>query len=826
MMTLTALMLMSVTIWAVPAKPGVKKIVTLADGSVVELTLKGDEHFSYYTDAKGQPCLVVDGRLQLMSREDVSKQWSARKQERLRFVKELQANRAARRVGDATETTTGTHKGLVILVQYKDKSFVTKNPQQAFYDFFNAEGYNNAGMSGSVRDYFKEQSYDQLTIDFDVYGPYTLKNDMAYYGKPVKDKDGKVKNHDEHPTEMVAEAIDAAHDAGVDFSKYDWSKGGNVDQVFVVYAGYAEAQGADENTIWPHEWYLSYGGETPRTYNGVKIDKYGCTAELRGNGVDNPGILDGIGTACHEFSHCLGLPDMYDTSDGGTNYGTGYWDVMCSGSYNNDSCTPAGYTSYERWFSKWITPVELNSPTSVKDMQPLATKGKAYILYNDKNKNEYYMLENRQPIGFDTGLYGHGLLILHVDYDAKAWSGNKVNDEQGHERMRVIAADNEYDSRTASSIAGDIWPGTSGNTMLTNFTTPAASLFNANSDGSKFLNKAIDHITENVEAKTVSFDACGQQVDKPDVENTTTQSTENTLTLTWPAVTGATGYEVEFTRIKESDIIEARQREFDFHQFESSSVVMKQGGDNSSLTVSGFENWYGNYLYATPKKLRIGSALQAGRLQTPSSRSWEMPSSGNMTVVVGADIVDEPVTCYFYLYYVTSTGSNWEFLETKVLTINGNASQLVYFTNLPAGYYCMIIAPENQIYLNYLAFYDGIWTADRLGLGGSTPSAISRRALSTETFNTTTNSVTFNDMVTGINYFYRVRTKGDENIYSPWSDEIKIEFTATGIQEMDASTGHHDDVRYYDLQGREVNGQTKGLLIRKQGNDVKKIIVR
>lgn len=820
-MTLTALMLMSVTIWAVPAKPGVKKIVTLADGSVVELTLKGDEHFSYYTDAKGQPCLVVDGRLQLMSREDVSKQWSARKQERLRFVKELQANRAARRVGDATETTTGTHKGLVILVQYKDKSFVTKNPQQAFYDFFNAEGYNNAGMSGSVRDYFKEQSYDQLTIDFDVYGPYTLKNDMAYYGKPVKDKDGKVKNHDEHPTEMVAEAIDAAHNAGVDFSKYDWSKDGNVDQVFVVYAGYAEAQGADENTIWPHEWYLSAGGETSRTYNGVKIDKYGCAAELRGNGVDNPGILDGIGTACHEFSHCLGLPDMYDTSDGGTNYGTGYWDVMCSGSYNNDSCTPAGYTSYERWFSKWITPVELNSFTSVKDMQPLATKGEAYILYNDKNKNEYYMLENRQPIGFDKGLYGHGLLILHVDYDAKAWSGNKVNDEQGHERMRVIAADNEYDSRTASSIAGDIWPGTSGNTMLTNFTTPAASLFNANSDGSKFLNKAIDHITENVEAKTVSFDACGQQIAKPDVNNSTTQTTENTLTLTWPVVDGATGYEIEFTRIKDEDITQARLLECDFSRCKTSTTGITDISGN--LASYGLNNWQGQKLFTSPKGLLVGTSNYDSYVVTPDKTA---PSTKSITVVMGAEEVEDDVIGRLDVYQRKKNVEKYSLGTQKSFIVSGNAKQTLYLDNITLDNFALMVYPYDQMYLNYLAIYDGFWTLGRLGLDGSSPSAVSRRAPTTEPLNTTTNSVTFNNMEAGVNYFYRIRAKGADQVYSPWTDETKFVFTATGIQEIEARTNDNDPIRYYDLQGREVSGQTKGLLIRKQGNDVRKIIVK
>ena len=328
----------------------------------------------------------------------------------------MQANRTSRRVGVPSSTTTGNHRGLVLLVQFQDVKFVTNNPNTTFTNFFNQVGYSHAGMKGSVRDYFKEQSYDQLTIDFDVYGPYTPSKKMAYYGEPEKDNSGKIINNDLRPAEMVGEAIDAAEAAGVDFSKYDWDKDGNVDQVFVIYAGYAQSQGADDNTIWPHEWYLSADNEKARRYDNVKIDQYACSSELRGDGIDNPGVLDGIGTACHEFSHCMGLPDMYDTSVEGDNYGTSRWDVMCSGSYNEDACVPAGYTSYERWFSRWLTPVELNAPVTVTNMKPLAQQGEAYVIYNDaKEKDingEYYLLENRQPVGFDQGLYGHGLLVL------------------------------------------------------------------------------------------------------------------------------------------------------------------------------------------------------------------------------------------------------------------------------------------------------------------------------------------------------------------------------------------------------------------------------
>ena len=492
---------MTMAAMAVPAKKGATRTVTLADGSKVVLTLHGDEHYSYYKTADGKPCQVENGRIRTLTPREVSDTWASRKQQRLRMTES--ATGGMRRAGKPSKTTTGTQKGLVILVEFSDVKFTTPNPQTMFQRFFNEPGFNEYGMSASVRDYFQKQSYGKLTIDFDVVGPFTTKNNMEYYGKPVKDDNGKVENHDKNAVAMVAEGVDAAYAAGVDFSKYDWDGDGEVDQVFVIYAGYAEAQGADVNTIWPHEYVLSADNKA-RRYNNVVIDTYGCASELKGNRGSTP---DGIGTACHEFSHCLGLPDMYDTSDEGTAFGMATWDVMDQGSYNDDSCTPAGYTSYERWFSRWLEPVELNSETTIAGMKPLATTPEAYVLYNEKNRNEYYLLENRQPVDFDKGLDGHGLLILHVDYNEASWTGNTVNVHPTHQRMTIIPADNklEYSNR---QLAGDPWPGTSGNTALTNYTTPAATLYNANTDGTKLMSKPVENITEDETAMTVSFVAC------------------------------------------------------------------------------------------------------------------------------------------------------------------------------------------------------------------------------------------------------------------------------------------------------------------------------
>ena len=818
-------MMAMITVFAVPAKPGQKKKVMLKDGTTVELTLKGDEHFSYYTDAKGVPCLLKNGQLVTMTSQEVTETWASRKQQRLALTDAANSRRAAHRAGIPSKTTTGNQRGLVILLEYTDVKFSTANAQQVFNRFFNEEDYSEGGMTGSVRDYFLKQSYGKLTIDFDVVGPFTTSREMKYYGKPKKDVDGKITENDSHPALMIAEAVDSAYKSGVDFSKYDWDGDGEVDQVFVVYAGYAQAQGADENTIWPHEWALA-GEDVSRKYNNVTINTYGCASELMGNSDTN---LDGIGTACHEFSHCLGLPDMYDTSDGGTNFGMSCWDVMDMGSYNNNSCTPAGYTSYERWFSGWMEPVELKEETQISDMKPLATNAEAYILYNEKNKNEYYLLENRQPVGFDAGLYGHGLLILHVDYSEGAWTSNALNNVAEHQRMTIIPADNDLNSYSASSLAGDPWPGTKGNTYLGNYTTPAATLYNANTDGTKLMSKAIINISENTETHTVSFVACRPEMEKPDVSEATEVAGENSFTVTWSAVKGAVSYELELTTIDKaaSTPEEALLHEYDFAKFESKTAGFTDV--SSKLADYGLSGWTGSKLYTTPNKLRFGTSTTTGTLKTPW---WYTPSSANATLVMGGDIVKNGTTVKGSISIanadVNEAGNirNATDMDPVDFEVTGNQKLIVYLKDMRKAAYQFQIAPSSQMYLNYLAIYDGIWTAEQLGINNST-AQVPRRATTVNTFTSNTNSYTFTDLETNKRFIYRIRAIGDGGTYSAWSDEKEFEFSSTsGINTISIKATDENSVRYFDLQGREVSGDTKGLLIRKQGNSVKKVIVK
>lgn len=810
--TITLLLLLTLTVNAVPAKPVKKKVMT-TDGRTIEVTLRGDEHFSFYTDNAGNPYVMgADDRLELIAKEEVGERWTARKQAHIAQVGTASTSRRApHRVGTAGQTT-GNHRGLVILMQFQDVKFKTENPQATFNRFFNEVGYSDDGNTGSVRDYFLAQSYNQLTIDFDVVGPYTTKHDMAYYGAPRGDA------HDCNPQGMVYEGVVAAHEAGVDFSNYDWDNDGEVDQIFVIYAGYAEAQGAEENTIWPHESMLY--GDLVRTYDGKTIKTYGCSSELQGDG--RRVVLDGIGTACHEFSHCLGLPDMYDINYSG-GFGTSIFDVMCSGSYNNDSRTPAGYTSYERWFAGWMEPVEINSLTRVNDMKPLATNPEAYILYNDKNKNEYYLLENRQPVGFDEGLYGsHGLLILHVDYNEGAWSSNSVNTIASHQRMTIIPADNQLRDYYATDLQGDPWPGITGNTMLTNYTTPAATLYNENTDGSKFMNKAIDNITEDVNAMTVSFVACRPPMEVPSPDDGIAVEGSNAFTVTWPAVAGAQGYELELTEMKSAsdDPAEALQFECDFDKFVSASVGFSDV--SSKLAQYGLSGWKGSKLYTSPKKMKMGTTTTNGSLQTSS---WQYaPESQQITFVIGAEPFTSGSTVKVNMTFDSSINgkiSSSIVTEETSFDVSADGKHVVSF-NIPKqnDLYRLNISPEAQMYMNYLAIYDGIWTAEQLGI--STQAAAPRRANTVKIYTSTTNSFTFTELNTKNRFVYRVRALGEENTYSAWSEEKEFVFGSTAI--MGITDDANAPVRYFDLQGREVDASFRGLVIMQQGNTSKKVI--
>lgn len=521
---------------AIPAMP-VWRSVRQADGTTLRLRLVGDEHFHYAVTDDGIPVVPHDGNYyyahirggHLVASDVLAHARDHRKGHEeclaasLSEVEALDAqthSQAAQRVGTRTSVVTGKKKGLVILVQFSNKQFANpadvltlgtdeKDVKTLYSDMLNKDGYTDpkSGAIGSVHNYFLDQSNGNFDLTFDVVGPVTLNHPYAYYGARTDN------SNDANAPQMVIDACNAVKDQ-VNFADYDWDGDGTVEQVYIIYAGEGEATGGDENTIWPHKYSLSDSDNQPLHYNGVTIDTYACSNEMIRANLNSKERLFymGIGTICHEFSHCLGLPDLYDTGYGG-NVGTGNYDLMCSGSYNGGpealqnvyggtgiGTVPAGYTSYEKVFMGWITPTTLgDQPLDVKAMKGLSDGGGAYILTNPDNRNEYYLFENRSDYRWDSALPGHGLLVLHVDYDAGSWAGNVVNAAryQDHPRMTIVPADDNLDNQTLDS---DTYP-TDLNNQLNGASSPRLSFYTGYSvDG----NAGLSNIQQATDG-TISF---------------------------------------------------------------------------------------------------------------------------------------------------------------------------------------------------------------------------------------------------------------------------------------------------------------------------------
>ncbi len=503
---LTALFVLTATAaLAIPAKPGLTRTITLADGTTKTARLVGDEFGHYWLSSDGT-AYCEDASTQLF--HPINLQALTTKAAARRSAANAKRSRrlsAPRRVGQVGNYT-GKKKGIIILVNFSDKKFSTTN---AFFKrIANEKNFISGDFKGSMYDYFYTQSLHQFELEFDVVGPVEVTNKRSYYGS--NDENGD----DQHAAEMVIEACQKAN-SQVDFSDYDWDGDKYVDQVYVVYADKGAADGGPANSIWPHAYSLSeakeYGdGSGVLTLDGVTIDTYACGPELNGQ----TSKTAGIGTMCHEFSHCLGYPDFYDTDYSG-GQGMGYWDLMDSGSYNGDGYQPAGYTSYERWVAGWTTPIELSKTTQVSALPSLQESGESYIIYNDGNRNEFYLLENRQKTGWDASLPGNGLLILHADYNEQAWADNAPNDIPSHQRMTWIPADNQYQYvvsdgdkyYTEEGMATDTYPYGELNSFGKN-TTPAMKLFNKSLNGTYYLDVSVDDITQNSDG-TIAFNFRG-----------------------------------------------------------------------------------------------------------------------------------------------------------------------------------------------------------------------------------------------------------------------------------------------------------------------------
>ncbi len=438
------------SLWAIPARRnGV--VTTQPDGSQIIVYQHGDEHFHWITNEKGD-WLTVDADGFYRVTEALSTEQIAQRRAQ-----------SSRRAQQAAYPLNVAPRGLVILVNFADVAFETekaeidsmligKNYTRDYSYTYRGKTYH-VTSEGSARQYFYDSSNGQYNPQFDIVGPVKVSNDMAYYGK--NNSSGK----DSKPEYMIEDACKLADtECNVDFSQYDNDGDGYVDFVFVIYAGYGEADGGASNTIWPHAWNLYSAAGKRCELDGKVVDLYAC-----GNELDFfSKIHTGIGTFCHEFSHVLGLPDLYVTNN--ANHTTmNEWDIMDYGPYNNDGNTPPAFSAYERFFMGWLTPRLITEPENVtlaelnKSQEALliSETDQHNLIGNDPNPTTFYMLENRQQTGWDEYLPGHGLMLTKIQYSYSKWFNNTVNNNDKQMGVDLIEA---MDAAVDYGQASDLFP--------------------------------------------------------------------------------------------------------------------------------------------------------------------------------------------------------------------------------------------------------------------------------------------------------------------------------------------------------------------------------
>lgn len=474
---------------------------TMPDGKTITIIGHGDEYNSHITTIDGYTVVsgdddyfyyakLVNGELTATNvvahnadmRSSAEIAFLANQQKNLRAtventsIKRLAPMKSERVAGkeytndvpylDKVVSAKQNYRGLVILVNYNDCKFRLGESANALYtDLMSARNYTGytdeldgkfKECTGSVRDYFYENSHGMFDPEFDVYGPYDINKSMYDMKKTSASNE-------------IAKLVLTAADNDIDFTQYDSDGDGEVDMFYIIYAGYASSyDGNNSNLLWPHATYM-YGGAAGYKKDGIRLGRYACSTELFGWTRYNDKELNGIGTICHEFSHVLGYADHYDVNYGGHEYPE-EWDVMAGGNYGG-VCgrTPVGYNAYEMISGGFIAPTLITSAhvDKVQTLNPLNQSPECFRL-NTRTQKEYFLLENRQQTRWDSSLPGHGMLIWRVDStDANLWRNHQVNSTD-HLCFQLIRA-NGYAGEGRTSGA-DAFPGTKSVTSITNKT--------------------------------------------------------------------------------------------------------------------------------------------------------------------------------------------------------------------------------------------------------------------------------------------------------------------------------------------------------------------
>lgn len=381
---------------------------------------------------------------------------------------------------------------MILLVDFKDKKMTYTRAD--FERMVRQKGYSLNGAQGSVNDYFNDQFQGDIEFTYEISDIITLDNDCAWYF-------GNKDDSDQRPDHAVAEACRKASAAGVNFSGCDDDGDGEVDNVFLFVAGKDEADGGGEDCVWSHMHYLEFSddaGIANLVIDGKRINNYAISTEYRQNS-DRTFTFASIGTFCHEYSHALGLRDLYDTDYAGSGgYGNGLWyttGLMDGGNMNNDGNTPPHYNAVDYHISGIGQAEELKVGTYT--LEPIS-RGRRFLKMETGTPGEFYLIECRDNKGWDAYIGGKGLLIYHIDrskspagrsdrYEMamtaeQRWYYNEVNSRPSHECAQLIPATPGISAYTADGYltgnTSQIFYPSKTNDAFTSLSTPAFVFWN------------------------------------------------------------------------------------------------------------------------------------------------------------------------------------------------------------------------------------------------------------------------------------------------------------------------------------------------------------
>lgn len=529
------------------------KILTTSDGCAIS---QGEDGWYYYTrydqdgyrvrteykagqdapaDIKSK-CRIIP--YDLLSARAAEKRAAAYEREEDNV---LVRTRAAGGIATRSGGTSTEKHGIVILAQFSDLKFQSGHTRASFEALLTEPGYSANGADGSAIDYFNEQFSGLFTFSFDVSDIVTLPHNYAYYG--ANDNSGEDKN----AAQMIIDACTLA-DSQIDFSRYDDDGDGQVDNVFVFFAGGDEADQAGEDHIWSHAWYILDGAGERLVLDGVYINRYACTSELSRNMDTGRFGMASIGTFCHEFSHTLGLSDYYDTDyeqSGG--YADAMWTstaLMDGGNFNNNGCTPPNLTAVELDELELFEPVMLTAGTHV--LEPI-NESRQYYRMDTDTEGEYFLFECRAEEGWDKYIGGSGLLIYHIDKSrnstgfsgdygnltaAERWMYNMVNCKPDHQCADLVEADPSVQGTAyeyQQNVSKVFFPYTKGSSKHDSFsalTDPAFVYWNGNA--SPLAISGIRKEGNNIVMTVSEFDG-----DAPKVGNVSSEVFQDAAIISW-----------------------------------------------------------------------------------------------------------------------------------------------------------------------------------------------------------------------------------------------------------------------------------------------------